>query len=257
MKGKLTAKDVRGSSTRGGLYWKEYKTWQRIISKCNNPNHHRYANYGAKGITIDDIYKYSFLNFINEVGVCPSPKEEYSIERIDNNMSYVAGNMAWIKHAMQALNKSSNRVVEYLGQKLPLSVLCKDLNCNYDTASTRLGRGFSIEEAVKQERTYVSRKVTYKGKKVALTSLVRNLKLNLDRCLKLYNQGYGGDEIVANPLSRLVRKHKTYMYNGLDMTATGWAKYLKVSRTTVDTKLRKGYSIGFICDTYLNRDPDA
>ena len=257
MKGKLTAKDIRGSSTKGGTYWKEYKTWQRILSKCNNPNHHRYEVYGAKGIVVDDIYRYSFLNFINEIGVCPSPKEEYSIDRIDNTMGYVPGNMAWLKHSMQAINKSTNRIVEYRGRRMPLSVLCKDLNCNYETASTRLGRGFSVEEAVSQDRSYVSRKVTYKGKKIDLTTLIRKLKLNMDRCLKLYNQGYTGDEIVASPLSKLVRKHKTYSYNGIDLTATGWARYLKISRTTVETKLRKGYSIGFICDTYLNRDPDA
>ena len=257
MKGTFTARDVRGSSTKGAKYVKEYRTWQRINSKCYNPNHHRYANYGGRGIGVDDLYRYSFLNFLNEVGECPEPKLEYSIERIDNNEGYVCGNMEWIKIPLQALNKTSNHMVEHNGVQLPLSVVCKDLNINYDTATTRLARGFSLEDALNPELLeHKSRDLVYLGKHMKLGALVKLLGLNYDKAVLLYNQGYSGDEIALNPISYMVRTHKTYEYNGKDMTVTDWAKYLGLSRTTIVTKLNKGYSIGFICDTYLNKPID-
>ena len=254
---RFTSKDVRGSSTKGGRFWKEYKTWQRVLSKCYNPNHHRYSSYGAKGLAVDDLFRYSFLNFLNEIGECPEPKPEYSIERIDNSLGYLAGNVAWLKIPLQALNKTNNKIVKYKGKELPLSVLCKDLNLNYETVNTRLGRGYSLEDAISQGRLKSkSRFVVYNSKKMRLRGLVTLLNLNYDKAMRLFNQGYTGDEIAANPIAYMVANPVLYSYNDKSMTVSDWARYLKVSRTTIVTKLNKGLSIGFICDMYLNRPLD-
>ena len=257
MEVRFTSKDVRGSSTKGGRFWKEYKTWQRTMAKCYNPNHHRYSNYGAKGLTVDDLFRYSFLNFLNEIGECPEPKAEYSIERIDNALGYLSGNIAWLKIPLQALNKTNNKLVKYNGKELPLSVLCKDLNVNYETVSTRLGRGHSLEESLTQGRLKSkARYVVYNAKKMRLRGLVTLLKLNYDKAMRLFNQGYTGDEIAENPIAYIIANPILHSYKDKSMTITDWAKHLGISRTTLETKLKKGLSIGFICDMYLNRPLD-
>jgi len=244
--------DVAGSSMPGRRFYKEYKTWQRIIGKCHNPRHARYANYGGRGFVFDDFYRYSFLNFMNEVGECPEPKQKYTIERIDNDRGYVTGNMKWLVSEMQAINKTTNKIIEYKGKKQPLAVWCKDLGLIYNTISTRLRRGLSFEEAIKEEPPKVCGEIIYKGEIMALSTFCRQLDLNFENVCKLYTLGMTGDEIADSEEATKVRRPKLYEYMGSSMTLPKWAKKLGLNVSTVRDKLKK-YSFPFLCDMYLNR----
>jgi hypothetical protein len=253
MKGSFTANDIRGSSTKGGRFYKEYKTWQRTISKCHNVRHHRYKNYGGRGFVVDDFYRYSFLNFLNEIGECPLPVDEYTIERVDNDKGYVTGNMIWLKAPLQALNKSNTFMVDYKGKSIPLIVLCRDLNIKYSSAKTRMSRGESLDNAISQGRIkYTIRKIEHAGKVYKLTRFVKDFKMNYERVIRLYNMGYTAAEIINNPLSYLVRKNNLYEYNNKKLTISAWAKEMKISPMTIRAKMANGYSFTFLCDQYFN-----
>lgn len=242
--------DVAGSSMVYGRYYKEYKTWQRTIGKCHNPMHARYSNYGGRGFVIEDFYRYSFLNFLNEVGECPSPKEKYTIERIDNDKGYVTGNMKWLISHMQAINKTTNKIIEHDGKKFPLSVWCKDLGLNYSTITTRLRRGMTFADAISEDPPKLSGEVIYKGEIMRLMTLCKKMKLNFDTACSLYVLGMTGDEIAAAPEAVEVKKPKLYSYNGEELTLPKWAKKMGLNVTTIRDKMKK-YSFTFICDNYL------
>ena len=247
---KFTNEDVAGASMPGRRFYKEYKTWQRIIGKCHNPRHARYENYGGRGFVFDDFYRYSFLNFLNEVGECPIPKEKYTIERIDNDKGYVTNNMKWLVSEMQAINKTTNRIVEYNGKKQPLAVWCKDLGLQYNTVLTRLRRGLEFAEAIKPDPPKICGDVIYKGEILSLTTFCRELGLNFDTVCKLYSEGFSGDEIAVMKEAKKVNKSKLYEYMGVSMTIPKWAKKFGLNPSTVRDKLKK-YSFSFLCDLYL------
>lgn len=83
---------------------KVYTTWNKINMRCYNENDNSYKTYGAKGITFE--YRYDFIGFFNEVG--HPPTNQHSIDRIDNTLGYIKGNMKWSTLHEQARNKSKN-----------------------------------------------------------------------------------------------------------------------------------------------------
>ena len=84
---------------------KTFKSWCKIKERCFNPNDISYKNYGAKGITLADEFIGDFMAFYEEVGESPTNSRDWSIERIDNKLGYVKGNMKWAHVEQQARNK--------------------------------------------------------------------------------------------------------------------------------------------------------
>jgi len=87
---------------------KAYKSWCKIKERCYCETNPSYPAYGAVGIKTDDLFKEDFLAFLVEVG--EPPAKNSTIDRIDNNKGYVAGNMRWASPHQQARNKSLYRV---------------------------------------------------------------------------------------------------------------------------------------------------
>ncbi len=74
--------------------------------RCHDPRNNRYAEYGARGITVCEEWRNDFAAFFAHVGERPSVK--HSIDRIDVNRVYEPGNVRWASIVQQANNKRSN-----------------------------------------------------------------------------------------------------------------------------------------------------
>ena len=82
----------------------EYRSWRGMKQRCDNPNCDDYKNYGARGIKICERWK-SFKNFYDDMGPRPEPKDQYSLDRIDNNGNYEPGNCRWATYSQQRQNQ--------------------------------------------------------------------------------------------------------------------------------------------------------
>lgn len=69
-------------------------------SRCNNPNHPRYADWGGRGITVAPRWG-SFENFLTDMGERPTGT---TLERKDNERGYEPSNCIWATPAEQARN---------------------------------------------------------------------------------------------------------------------------------------------------------
>lgn len=124
----------------------EHNIWRGILQRCYNPKRKKYAIYGARGITVCDHWRYSFLNFYNDMG--PRPSKQHSVERIDNNGNYCIDNCRWATKKEQARNRVTSRIIEFNGERKCLAEWSEITNIGYSTITRRLKNGWTTEAAL-------------------------------------------------------------------------------------------------------------
>ncbi len=124
----------------------EYKAWQSMRQRCENPNDCNYRLYGAIGIKVCHRWK-RFENFIQDMGFRPS--RDHSIDRINNDGDYKPSNCRWATRIEQANNRCTNLFVEYLGVKKSLTSWARDFGLRPGLVWIRVSRlGWEIERAL-------------------------------------------------------------------------------------------------------------
>ncbi len=88
-----------------------------------------------------------FQAFLAEVGL--PPDKSLSIDRVDNSLGYVRGNLRWATASEQACNTSRTHNITYLGRTKPLKVWAEELGIDRSVISARLCRlGWTVEKAL-------------------------------------------------------------------------------------------------------------
>lgn len=100
--GRERSKDRNFSHGMAGS--KEYITWAKIKERVFNPKSKHFEKYSKLGMS--EELANDFTKFLEEVGYAPPEKDgRVTIDRIDNNMGYVKGNMRWVGYDKQARNR--------------------------------------------------------------------------------------------------------------------------------------------------------
>lgn len=126
-----------------------YDSWSNMIDRCCNPKSLNFKTYGAKGIEICKKWRYSFEEFLKDMGERP---EGFSLDRIDVMGNYEPENCRWADSKTQANNRSNNRKIT-LGEKTLNLIEWSELTgINSSTISKRIDKyGWSIEKALTEE----------------------------------------------------------------------------------------------------------
>jgi hypothetical protein len=113
---------VKNGRIKHGLtHLPEHATWCRIRQRCNNPNDHKFKDYGGRGIKVCDRWS-DFANFYEDMGSKPS--KQHSIDRINVNGDYEQNNCRWATPKEQAQNTRANVSLTYKGETKCLSEWC-------------------------------------------------------------------------------------------------------------------------------------
>lgn len=126
---------------------KLYGRWKAMLRRCENPNSHRYYRYGARGIKVCDEWHdfWAFAKWVDSMGGIP---KGYTIDRINNDGNYEPSNCRFASASEQAINKSSNVMIEFKGKIQTLKEWSNELNISWDVLDNRLLNGWNVEKAL-------------------------------------------------------------------------------------------------------------
>ena len=83
-----------------------YSRYRSMISRCEDPNHHAYANYGKRGIYVCKEWRDSFFTYVEDINsLINANANGYTVDRIHSNSGYSKENVRWAS----AYTQSSNR----------------------------------------------------------------------------------------------------------------------------------------------------
>lgn len=124
-----------------------YRTWQHMKNRCYNPNSKDYKDYGERNITVCDLWKDDFVEFLYWA-LKHGWKQGLSIERIDINKGYSPDNCTWIPLAEQSKNRRTVRFVTYKGETHNLAEWSRITGIARRTLESRLdSKNYTLEEA--------------------------------------------------------------------------------------------------------------
>lgn len=119
-----------------------------MIQRCHKTYAPNFAHYGGRGIKVCDRWRYSFENFLADMGEAP---DGMWLERKDNDGPYSPDNCMWATPAQQACNTRKHSAalrIELDGVVRSLREWGEAVKLNPETIRSRLARGWSEREAL-------------------------------------------------------------------------------------------------------------
>ena len=215
----------------------EYQVWTKMIRRCHNCNDDNYSNYGGRGIIVCEEWRYSFENFLKDMG--RRPESGYSIERIDNNGNYEPNNCRWATDKEQRRNKRNSRFVQFKNEFITIAELSERYKIPYQTILQRVNAGYEgddlVSDSLKRNRSYL-----YEGKYRTISEISKMTDMN-DTTL------YRRLEILKLPIERAVDKYlfsgdKLIEFKGNRVHLSDLSRQYKISMATLKNRVSAGLS---------------
>jgi hypothetical protein len=96
------ARCTKHGHARRGSVTRAYTCWVGMQQRCFNPNTKGYCNYGGRGISVCEYWRFDFQAFYADM---LDPPPSLSIDRINNDGNYEPGNCRWANASTQNSNQ--------------------------------------------------------------------------------------------------------------------------------------------------------
>lgn len=133
---KFTTHGLGGSSALAAI--------KSAISRYTKKNYQGWEHYGGRGIKVCERWMNDPTLFVADMG---EPAPGMSIERVDVNGDYEPSNCTWADVKTQSRNRTSNRIIEYNGEKKCLAEWSELIGIKQTTIDERMKRGWTVKEA--------------------------------------------------------------------------------------------------------------
>ena len=119
--------------------------WANMILRCESPAHHRYSDYGARGIQVCERW-HSFDNFVSDMGPRPF---KHTLDRIDNDGPYEPSNCRWATSRQQNRNRRDNVYLTHMGVTKLLLEWAEEKEISHNALRIRIFRyGWDVTRAL-------------------------------------------------------------------------------------------------------------
>ena len=136
---------IKVNTSHGQYRTRAHITWMNMKSRCLNPQHPHYQNWGGRGIKVCERWL-KFENFLEDMGERP---RGLTLERIDNSLGYCKDNCIYATPTQQSRNRRCNRYIVHNGERRALWDWGERTGLGVSVIEQRLDKlGWSIEEAL-------------------------------------------------------------------------------------------------------------
>lgn len=116
---------------------KIHLAYKNMRSRCENPRHVGYKNYGGRGITVCQEWIDSRDAFV-QWAIAAGHAMDLSLDRIDTNAGYSPANCRWADVRTQLRNQRRNARITHEGVTLTRSEWAERLGVGQDTLYRRI-----------------------------------------------------------------------------------------------------------------------
>lgn len=123
-----------------------YGVWSALKRRCYYKKDNRYYCYGGRGISVCEEWKNNFMAFYNWA-ISNGYRVGLTIDRINVNGNYEPSNCRWITKKEQNLNRRTNRIIEYKGERHCVTEWADIMGLDSKKFYYRITHGYSFEDA--------------------------------------------------------------------------------------------------------------
>ena len=138
------------NTIHGMSHTKLYEVWKGMKSRCENPNHVGFKDYGGRGISVCEEWRDDFRQFY-EWAIVHGYMDGLTIDRVDNIEGYSPKNCRWVTQAFQNTHKRNNHLISFSGQTHTLAEWARITGIDRTAILDRLKRGWSIARALTEK----------------------------------------------------------------------------------------------------------
>lgn len=132
-----------------------YRSWNRMMHRCYDPQAFAYELYGGRGIYVCERW-HEYKNFLADMGEAP---KNYTLDKIDNDKPYYPENCRWATRLTQANNRRTCRYLYVNNSKYSASEFSRFFNIQYSIVLHLFHKGLSGEDIL--NHFHVSVKTMY------------------------------------------------------------------------------------------------
>lgn len=229
-----------------------YPVWRRMIYRCYAKSGPRYAEWGGRGIRVDDLFLENFYAFVDEIG--PRPTPAHSIDRIDNAGNYAPGNIRWSLPREQTLNSSQVVMLTYNGKTQCLKDWADELGFSYKCITKRWQSGKTVEEILlppskKPDKTPEPRGWVDNGKWLSIEEVSKKYSLPKKTLVRRYEHGWD----LERSITQNIRQTVFVELNGETLPFKVACAKLKLSPTTIVHRMKQQ---GMTFEEAINKGKD-
>lgn len=130
----------------GMAHTRLYRIWLGMKTRCGNPKHPHYNDYGGRGIAVCEEWKNSSKSFC-DWAMSNGYTEELTLDRVDVNGDYCPDNCRWATMKDQHSNRRDTIMIAYNGKTQSLAKWAAETGIDYHKLFMRISRGWSAERA--------------------------------------------------------------------------------------------------------------
>lgn len=143
---------VKRNSTHGESKTRLYRVWKGMHSRCNNPHHKSYKNYGGRGIKVCREWSdfACFEQWAKDSGYDEDAAYgDCTLDRLDVDADYSPQNCRWADAETQANNTRLVKKITYNGLTKTAGEWAKETGINKGALIARIDKQhWSVEQAL-------------------------------------------------------------------------------------------------------------